>query len=83
MAEARTLTLLQEWHELLVAEQNRRAGHLGDPGGDPRQQLLDQLKIMGERLAAAPGYVPPSPGQLAEWRRDLDRWSVEHGYPSG
>jgi hypothetical protein len=78
MASPRSLTPIEQLLELLNAERDRRAGHFGGPGGDPRQELMDQLALMAERMEAAPGYVPPSPAQLAEWGRDLDRRFAEY-----
>jgi hypothetical protein len=73
--------LRQEWLAKIEAEIKRRqAAKFEAAGGDPRQQLLDKLAEMGERMRAAPDWVEPTPDEQAQSARALDVWFREHGY---
>jgi hypothetical protein len=81
LSAAERAALTQQWFAEIEAEIERRETAKFDlAGGDPRQQLLDKLAEMGDRMRSAPGWVEPAPEQRAEWGRQLDLWFTEHGY---
>jgi hypothetical protein len=55
---------VQRWMASLATERERRQmAKLTAAGGDPGEWLIAKLDEMGERITAAPDYVPPTPAE--------------------
>jgi hypothetical protein len=63
--------------------ERREAPTLGAAGGDVRKQFLEELRVISERLLAAPDWREPSPSEKRRYGQQVDRWFREHGYGTG
>ena len=72
------------WFERLHAERERRRyAALMVGGRNPREAFMETLALMGQRLAAAPDYVEPTPAEKARMGQKVDAWFRDHGYGRG